>query len=79
MTTDMNCLNYSTPINGRCTQHGNSVGSVIEIICDEGYLIYNLGTRAVNTTCTIDDTGDYAHWCWVPPCEGKLKMIPSEL
>jgi len=53
-------------------KYGTAIGSVIQVVCDEGYRIYNSPTNTVNTTCVLDKFGTTADWCWVPPCESKL-------
>ncbi|KAK2145711.1 hypothetical protein LSH36_662g04077 [Paralvinella palmiformis] len=50
-------------------KYGTALGSVIQVVCDEGYHIYNSSTNTVNTTCVLDKFGTSADWCWVPPCE----------
>lgn len=49
-----------------------SIGSMMQIVCEEGYRIYNSTTNTINTTCEVDELGLTANWCWVPKCEGKL-------
>ena len=70
--SDMYCRHDPLLENAIFIKHGNVIGSVMEIICDEGYRVSNLNTNTVNSTCVADSTATYVGWFWVPPCEGKL-------
>jgi hypothetical protein len=49
----------------------NIIGSVMTVLCDEGYRLQNLTTDSINTTCIVNQSSTAVEWSWVPPCEGK--------
>jgi len=74
----MKCNSIRLVYNATYTADDNSVGSEMQIICDDGFRIANTTNNTINTTCVIDNSQLIADWCWTPPCQGMDTNLIQE-
>ncbi|KAK2139339.1 hypothetical protein LSH36_1854g00019, partial [Paralvinella palmiformis] len=64
-------------INATYNMNDNTIGSVMTVICDEGYWIQNLTTNMINITCIVNQSSTAVEWNWLPPCEDIICPEPK--